>query len=255
MNGVNMNNQDGELLSQYLDGELNAAQSTQLEQRLEQEPQLLCSLQAMQQMNKTLKTTFNTPRARSVPARIINMLTRPNAQTSEDRQASGTIVPFPGQQRKARWSLAIAASIMAASGLLLVRGTGQQLTDTSTTGSDPLLAQILETTPSRGDGWNTLSDGRQVRPLLSYARSEGGWCREYLLSDQGANWRGVACKSGEGDWKTEIVNVQGAAESADEYRTAGANDSNEIARFMDTSAKGIALSAEREEELIATKWR
>ena len=250
-----MNNQDEELLSQYLDGELNAAQSTQLEQRLEQEPALLASLQRMQELDNTLKSTFNNPRARSVPARIINMLTRPDAKPSEDRQASGTVVPFPGQHKKARWSFAIAASIMAASGLLLVQGTGQQPADISSTGSDPLLAQILETTPSRGDGWNTLSDGRLVRPLLSYARIEGGWCREYLLSDQDANWRGVACRTGESDWKTEIVNAQGAAESADEYRTAGANDSNEVARFMDTSAEGIALSAEREEELIATKWR
>jgi hypothetical protein len=250
-----MTNQDEELLSQYLDGELSAAQSTQLQQRLEQEPQLLGSLQRMQELDKTLKSTFNTPRARSVPARIINMLTRPQAKPGEDRQASGTVVPFPGKQQKARWSFAIAASIMAASGLLLVQGTGQQLADNSATGSDPLLAQILETTPSRGDGWNTLSDGRQVRPLLSYARIEGGWCREYLLSDDGANWRGVACRTGESDWKTEIVNSQGAAESADEYRTAGANDSNEVARFVNTSAKGIALSAEREEELIATQWR
>ncbi|MFT5710103.1 MAG: negative regulator of sigma E activity [Halioglobus sp.] len=250
-----MNNQDEQLLSQYLDGELNADQSTQLEQRLEQEPQLLCSLQRMQALNKTLKSTFNTPLARSVPARIINMLARPDVQPSEDRQASGTVVPFPGKQRKARWSFAIAASIVAASGLLLVQGSGQQLADTSSTGSDPVLAQILQTTPSRGDGWNTLSDGRQIRPLLSYARIEGGWCREYLLSDQDASWHGVACKAGEGDWKTEILDSQGAAESEGEYRTAGANDSDEVARFMDTSAKGIALSAEKEEELIATQWR
>lgn len=250
-----MNNQDEELLSQYLDGELNAAQSIQLEQRLKREPALLSSLQQMQELNKTLKSTFNNPRARSVPARVISMLTRPDTQSSEDRQASGTVVPFPGQQRKARWSFAIAASIMAASGLLLVQGTGQQLADTSTTGSDPLLAQILETTPSRGDGWNTLSDGRQVRPLLSYARIEGGWCREYLLSDQGANWRGVACKVGQSEWKTEILNDQGTAESGDEYRTASAHDSNDVAKFMDISAKGIALSAEKEKELIALKWQ
>jgi hypothetical protein len=243
------------LLSQYLDGELNATLSLQLEQRLQQEPQLQSSLQEMQELDKTLKSTFNNPRARSVPARIINMLTRPNSQSDEDRQTSGTVVPFPGQQRKARWNFAIAASIMAASGDLLVQGTGQQLSGTSATGSDSSLAQVLETTPSRGDGWNTLSDGRQVRPLLSYARIEGGWCREFLLADQGTNWRGVACKTGQGEWKTEILNDQGGIESADEYRTAGANDSNELARFMDTSAKGIALSAEKEEELIATKWR
>jgi hypothetical protein len=250
-----MNNQDEELLSQYMDGELSAAQSTQLEQRLEQEPQLLSSLQRMQELNTALKSTFSSTRARSVPTRIINMLTRPQVQSGEDSQASATVVPFPGRQRKARWSFAIAASIMAASGLLLVQGTGQQLADSSATGSDPLLAHILETTPSRGDGWNTLSDGRQVRPLLSFARIEGGWCREYLLSDDGANWRGVACKAGQDDWKIEIVKDQGPAESSDEYRTAGANDSDEVARFMDTSAKGIALSAEKEEELIAAKWR
>jgi hypothetical protein len=250
-----MTTQDEELLSQYLDGELNAAQSLLLEQRLQQEPQLQSSLQRMQELNETLKNTFNNPRARSVPARIINMLTRPNAQSGEDRQTTGNIVPFPGQQRKARWNFAIAASIIAASGVLLLQGTGLQLADTPAMGSDPSLAQILETTPSRGDGWNTLSDGRQIRPLLSYARIEGGWCREFLLSDQGANWRGVACKMGQGEWETEILNDQAPAQSTDEYRTAGANDSNEVARFMDTSAKGIALSAQREAELIATQWR
>jgi len=248
-----MTQQDQELLSRYLDGELDATQSNQLELRLNSDPQLQSSLERMQQLNKTLKSAFNTPRARTVPARIISMLTKPALAASENHVANDNIVPFPGRQRKTRWSFALAASIMAASGLLLVQGTGQQLAGTST-GSDPLLAQELENASSRGEGWDILSDGRQVRPLLTFSHIEGRWCREFLLADEGANWRGVACRQDDGNWSTEVLGSQGPSQSSGEYRTAGAGDSDEVAQYIGYNAGGVALSAAKEEELIASKW-
>ena len=243
-----MKHQDEELLSQYLDGELSASEATRLEQRLAAEPRLQEHFQSMQAINETLKSTFNTSLARAVPVRISSMLGK------SDRH-SGNVVPFPGRQRKASWGFAIAASIMAASGLLLVQGTGPQLAG-PTPGSDALLAEALESTPSHGDGWDILSDGRELRPLLSYAHVDGGWCREYLLSQQTGHARGIACKRAEGTWITEALDTQAQqSASPDEYRTAGAADSDHIAIFMENNAAGIALSAEQEQELIAKNWQ
>jgi len=248
---MNIKRQDEELLSRYLDGELSAEEVQQLEQRLAAEPQLQNSFQSMQKMNETLKSSFNTLRARTVPARIINMLRKSDINPAKP---SGNVVPFPGRQRKASWGFAIAASIMAASGLLLVQGTGQQFADNAVT--DPQLAQELESAPSRSEGWNVLNDGREIRPLLSYARIGGGWCREYLLSSEAGHSRGIACRRNEGTWITEVLDTQAQQSgSVDEYRTAGADDSDNIAIFMDQNAADIALSAEQERELISAGWQ
>lgn len=243
-----MKQQDEELLSQYLDGELSAPEATRLEQRLAAEPQLHRRFQSMQEINETLKSTYNTPLARAVPARIIGMLGK-----SDRRPAN--VVPFPGRQRKASWGFAIAASIMAASGLLLVQGTGPQLAGPSSA-PDALLAEALESNPSRAAGWDILSDGRQLRPLLTYAHIDGGWCREYLLSHQSGHSRGIACKREQGTWVTEALDTR-AQQSAshNEYRTAGAGDSDQIAIFMAENAAGIALSAAQEQALIAKGWQ
>ncbi len=247
---------DEELLSQYLDSELNTQESQQLEQRLANDSALQLMLDEMRNMDQTLKNSYQTSRARTVPARILDMLSKPLSQSSSPSKAEGDVIPFPTRQRKARWSFAIAASVMAASGLLLVQGTGQQLADQSSgAGADTLLSQALENIQSRGNGWEILSDGRKVRPVLTYARLGGGWCREYLLSTEVETSRGIACRQSEGNWVNEVHEVQPAASESLEYRTAGAGESDKVAQFMSNSADGIALNGEREEELIATKWR
>jgi len=239
---MNTMKHDEELLSQYLDGELSAPESLQLEQRLAAEPELRSVLEKMQAINVTLQNTFNTARSRTVPGRIIQML-----NTSRSR---APVLTLGTRAHRSGWGFALAASIMAASGLLLLQGTGQADRPVA----DVLLAQVLDKAPSRGEGWEMLADGRQVRPVLSYARTGGGWCREYLLSDQTGIWHGVSCLD-QGRWVTEVLGAQSPAGSTNEYRTASATDTNQIAIFMEEHAADIALSAEREEELIATGWR
>ncbi|MFT6274286.1 MAG: hypothetical protein ACJAZ0_000375 [Halioglobus sp.] len=237
-----MTHNDNELLSRYLDSDLAPQELDMLGQRLEQEPALKEQLQGMQRLNNDLKNTYDTPISRAVPARIVELL----------RRSDPRVIAFPSGQRKAGWGLAIAASIMAASGILLLQDPAPLAGDTSQ--SDALLAQALDTNPSRAEGWDILSDGRQLRPLLTYARSGGGWCREYLLSEPQGEWRGVACKDPQNEWKTEVLAPQAAISSSAEYRTASAIDTNSIAAFMTKNAEGIALSLDREGVLINAGW-
>ena len=246
-----MNTNDQELLSAYLDSELGAVESSQLEERLAKEPTLQLRLDKMRTMDETLKSNYRSARARTVSARILHMLSKPISQA---KPSDNQVIPFPSRQRTARWSFAVAASVMAASGLLLLQGTGQQLAEQSS-GGDPVLAQALESMHSHGEGWDTLSDGRKIRPVLTYARLGGGWCREYILSGGGQDFHGIACRQSEGNWVTEVSEAQAAPSSSTEYRTAGAADSDKVAQFISASAEGIALNREREVELIATRWR
>jgi hypothetical protein len=240
-----MTEQDYELLSQYLDGELAAPEAQKLRKRLIAEPVLRASLDRLQKVNNRVKGAFDVPGADTVPPRVVTMLK--NARTHGGRLS---------RQHRAGWGLAVAASLVAASGLLFIPDWRQQTGDSLAVSAneDALLAHELEYSASRADGWDTLSDGRLVRPLLSFANKQGGWCREYLMSVEGTTWRGVACRT-EGLWATEVLSAEELGGSINEYRPAGVANSDQITLFIDTHSADIALSQEQEADLIARNWQ
>ena len=236
-----MTEQDHELLSQYLDGELGAPQVLALESRLATEPTLQAHLRQLRQVNETIQSAFNVPGADRVPSRVAQLLRRP----------ASNVVAFP-QRRRAAWGFAVAASLMAASGILFFEQSSPDTDNHSLAGN--LLAQELENTPSRSDGWDLLADGRQIRPILSFHSKRDGWCREYLVSEQGEYWRGVACKAEE-QWVTVVYSQEDATGASTDYRPAGASASNEVQNFVQTQADNIALSAKQEAQLIDRGWQ
>jgi hypothetical protein len=238
-----MKEQDYELLSQYLDGELETGAARELEQRLGSEPQLQAILSDLQRVNRAVKNAFKG--TDTISPQVAAMLGNPGSR----------VVPFPRRRGAAAWQYAVAASLVAAAGLLLAPDWRQNNADYhgSAAGNAPL-AQALEQAPSRGTGWETLSDGRRVRLVLSFLRKEGGWCREYLLSDQTTHWHGVACRTEE-TWVTLAISQVSTLDSPGEYRPAGAADSDVIVSFMDNHAADIPLSAAQESALIARDWQ
>jgi hypothetical protein len=240
-----MTEQDYELLSQYLDGELAAPEAQKLRKRLIAEPVLRANLDRLQTVNNSVTDAFDVPGADTVPPRVVTMLK--NARTRSGRLS---------RQQRAGWGLAVAASLVAASGLLFMPDGRQQTGDSLAVSADEdaLLAYELEYSPSRADGWDTLSDGRQVRPLLSFANKQGGWCREYLVSVEDTTWRGVACRT-TGRWTTEVLSAEELGGSGNEYRPAGAANSDQITLFIDTHSADIALSRDEEADLIVRNWQ
>ena len=229
-----MKDQDYELLSQYIDAELPAAAAQQLRQRLMAEPELRATYDSMRRANTIVCDTFNASGADAVPARVSSLL--------EGERSSKT-------QRHAAWGLAIAASLVAATGLLLAPDWRHSDVNTG----DQLLADALESTPSQGEGWNLLGDGRQLRAVLSFAHVDGSWCREYLVLEEDASQRGIACRS-QGQWVTAVSASQPLPGSHGEYRPAGAADADIINAFITSNATGIALSRKEESALIGSRW-
>lgn len=234
-----MTDQDYEILSQFLDGELPSAETQALRKRLLAEPQLRQEFDRLRKLDENIKRAYATPGIEDVPAHVTAM-----------------VETTPRRQRSSVWGFAVAASLVAATGLILSNGWQQTAEQYPGTGSDPQLAQLLETTPSHAESWNTLPDGRQARPLLSFQDKSGSWCREYLLSQAGATWRGVACRT-TGDWHTHVLAL--ASEEAlvvgGGYRTASAVDSDQVASFIHKNAADIALSLSQEAELISRRWQ
>lgn len=229
-----MNDQEYELLSQYIDGELESGQAQVLRQRLMAEPDLRNAYDKMRTADNNIRQAFEGSWTEQVPERITALL------TSKHRN---------GEARRSVWGMAIAASVLATAGLLLNPEWRADDRD------DTALAAVLEGTPSGGSEWQALADGRQVRPVLSFAHLDGSWCREFLLSDDGATYRGVACRTG-GQWVTGILESQPLLPgSTNEYRPAGADDADAVATFIAEHGAAIALSRGEEAELIARQWQ
>lgn len=244
-----MNDRDFALLSAYIDGELDAAVATVLEQRLAQEPDLRARLAALQALQAQLQeVTRAAADGKPVPARIRELL---QPQPSGIRSVPHRLARLPGTA--ARQGLAVAASLAVIAGLLLAPQWQRQLPQQS---GDALLTAALEAHPSRAEGWDSLADGRQLRAVLSFPGRDGSWCREYILTAESRTVRGVACRDN-GVWETRVAVTQtllpGAEEAA--YRPASTDDSNRIANFIEQHAAGDAAGAAEEAGLIGNNWQ
>jgi len=228
---------DDELLSRWLDGELDAGLSASLEHRLTLEPELADKLRAFEHNDSALRAMYRRSAQAPSPALSARIL--------------ASDLPRVDTNPKTGWrNMAIAASMTLAVALgLVLQGQGPA----DALAMDPLLADALETIPSRAEGWDTLEDGRELRAVLTFPAADGAWCREFMTATEEGHWRGVACRH-EGSWVTQVIGREVFLEQSQGYQAASAQDSNAIARFIDATATDVALSLAQEQSLLSTSW-
>lgn len=229
-----MKDQDLELLSQYLDGELDIFSSRKLEQRLNVEPELAETLSQLQLQHSTIQSAYSDKA--QVPGRVKAML-----------EPDGNVVALPQRSRRPAWQYAVAASLVAAAGLVMTPSWQESPI------SEKNLASVLESSPSMASGWESLDDGLLVRPVLSFQDTEGHWCREFLVSGKEQSSRGVACRE-QGAWNTHVLADADIPGDAGSYRPAGAGDAQAVTDYVADNAAGISLSAAEEAALIESHW-
>jgi hypothetical protein len=238
---------DIELLSRYIDGELEADASRELERRLKAESALQSALVRMEELNQRLRDAL-TERA-TIPESITERLRQAATQGG-----TGQVLPFPGERARARdsrrvpWQAALAASLVAAVALGLLVGTPDPQRQ-GLPGNDARVAKALDSQPS-GSGWAALGDGRELQPVLTFPHRDGHWCREFLLRGGENDWRAVACRV-DGVWVTQAAGLESFLDADNAYRPAGASDAAPVAVFIDQNAADIALGRDDEAALLA----
>ncbi|NQX87635.1 MAG: hypothetical protein HRT77_03125 [Halioglobus sp.] len=235
-----LSDKDYEQLSQYLDGELDDAQVRELSARLLSEQDLRAVYERMKGLQNRLQEAVSG--ADTVPLQLRQSVERAATRQHRGRQRTG-------------WGVAVAASVLLAAGVLMTVDRVEQPDDgMRLVVRDRLLTPALERQPSRGNGWETLTDGSQLRVVLSFPSVDGSWCREYLLAQENVEWRGVACREEAGRWVT-AVRVAGEHRAVDGYRPAGVATPDEVATYINRQAADIPLSREQEAALIARDWQ
>ena len=162
-----MNQQDRELVCQYLDEEMGVAERNHFEQRLAAEAELRDTLQSYRAVDSHLRRAM--AREGHVPVTVAALLAG-----SDDRVA---VLPA---RRRQTWGLAVAASLLA--GVVIINGP-QWLADSRDNLLVPNIqesvafSQILEESPSRAKGWLPVADDVAMRPGTEFCQQ---W--RYLVS-------------------------------------------------------------------------
>jgi anti-sigma factor RsiW len=149
---------DDHLLSMYIDNELDAEQTIAFVSRLKSEPALRTRLTQLEENDGLIKQVY-AQSAASIPNHVAALISADNV----------TLLRPVRQWR--RWTTAAVAASCAAV-VAMVLNTNQTAVFNPMT-IDAQMAHVLESSPSRATGWETLDDERMFRSVLTFPAADG----------------------------------------------------------------------------------
>lgn len=116
------------------------------------------------------------------------------------------------------------------------------------------VSEILSNAPSGSPQELVDQSEIVVTPVLSFASTNGDFCREYTLSDHSAFHRAVACRQNSG-WRVVLSTEAGLELGADQYQTASVITPGIFERRINEIIDGDPLSYQQELLLIEQGWK
>lgn len=215
----------------YVDGELDAAAATLVEDAMRRDPALAARVAAQQRLRQRLRSAYTPVLQEPMPPRLMAATTRSVA---------------PGGRRIPTW-LAAAASL--ALGVLVAswwqgapRGPLRMTNDgmVASAGLEVVLDRQL-TTDAPVDG---MSAG------LSFRSSNGGYCRTFVLAADGL--AGLACREGD-HW--QVVTLASSVPATGALRQASSALPPPVLASVDERIAGEPLDAAGERHARESGWR
>ena len=252
------NHTDDEVLSAFIDGELNAVDADRLTERLAREPALLKRLEALRSSDEATRAMYAAVDQQPIPQAIMDLLQTDAPLTSG---VPDNVVAFPpqGWRRFSQAPVAIAASVALVAGFLMSR-----VIDNAPDETAAVSALYAQTIPPNSDVFRLLEnsvsadevafpDGSDGRIILSFADSNGDWCRQLAINSTVASVNALACRRN-GQWHTEAVSYGSASSS--NYQQASGSQSAAIAALVDQLiGDNDVLEKEQEQDAIARQWQ
>lgn len=246
---------DDELLSAFMDGELDAARHAALERRLEQEPELAHRLDALRAVDTRLRDAFGPSEAEPLPERLRELIAAADENGNQRTPGQGAkVINLPRIAARLRsWApLAAAASVALVVGLLAGRGPipGGEGDPGMLAGQSPLtpgsvLYEVVASMPSGQS--QTLPDRSVVTPEYTFRTAGGNVCRRLAVSGTEGVTTVVTCRSA-GDWRVQLARFT-PGEAATYSPAFGRPDPFEHA--VEALIAGAPLNAEAERAALA----
>jgi surface antigen len=237
-----------EILMAYVDGQLDSAQSREVEAALADDPAAREMVARFRRSSEILGAGLEGVLHEPVPQRLLDAA----------RGEPARVVAFRPRTRDQAWhgwpGLAAAATVLLVVGITagaLLFGSGDQAVMTAA--SDPM-QRALESQQS-GSPW-VAQDGAQVTPVLTFRAADGRPCREFESTTGDTASFGVACRDAQGRWVAQIEVQRGllpAAIQAQHYLPA-AGGTDPVSDVLDLLGAGPALTVEEEARLLESGW-
>jgi hypothetical protein len=221
-----------DLISAYLDGELDAERRAMVESHLRTDRGAAARFKRMQGADALLKAAF------------------PPKQAPQDDPLAAMILSGSGQQTqtRSRWATRVAA-LAAAVVLGIVFGRlvpgGQDASSLYA-----LSAQEVRFLDTQLSGQSTQTAAGLLQMTLSVRGEDGVFCREYRVSNEAQSTDVLACRNGANGWQMAAAAV---AQDADGYTPAGS--ASVLDGAIATLGPTEALDADQERALIERGWR
>lgn len=223
-----MKQDDYDLLSQYIDGELASEQQYEVKRRLLSDPEFNALYQKLRTLSDNVKSVIPDFKEEPVSDELAKLLATRQTQP----------VTEPGGWKR---SLPIAASLafVCVLGYLLV---SQPFIDNGMALSEKMLSQVA-------DDENWLSDnGTEVVVVQSYLGREQTLCREYYARKSEDVEHGLSCYDS-GEWQKQVFAIKGSDSEA--YYVTASSEFNGVEQFIE-SRKLEPLTENQANEVLAT---
>ena len=229
-----------ETLSAFLDAELPTEEMEFIRQQLIVDESLANRLTELAMVDEQIANHYARIDARPMPSAITESLTYKPA----------TIIPFPLWKRFQR-GLQQHAAIAACTALVLGFGLAQLLPGKNySTASDwSAIALALDNTASGTE--NSLSNGKRIKPRLTFINQEGNYCRQFAVMDTNAHAENIACRIN-GDWQLTMTVYSSEVQQSGAYQTATGGSLLDSA--LNTMMSGEAFDAQAESQVIKRRW-
>lgn len=257
-----------ETLMAYVDHELDAAASREIETAMQGDAELAARVARQRALRGLVHGAFDAVLDEPVPERLRAALrgetaTSPAAMPAAAPPApadTGDVVPMAAAPRRrgavARWGQwgALAASLLV--GVWLGRNYLAAPADASWARAEDgqLVARAELAQALTSQLASAQADDARVRVGVSFVSRTGDYCRSFTMADGLA---GLACKPGAGgDWRLPLlVQHTGASGPQGAYRQAASNTPLAVLRAIDEQIDGTPLDAAAERDAVQHGWQ
>ncbi len=230
-----MKKSDIEMLSAYLDNELEDAERQNFEERLAKDKDLADAFAKYSSNDQSYKHAFTAIDETPIPNSILSLLAESEKEISADSQKN--IVELKNWHAS-KW-MPIAAS-------LLIFAVSLPLFFKMSELDSPTLATVLN---SQSSGQTIELDGSiTLNLVMSFNDQQGHFCREYIFTQPNNSEQRVACKI-DGMWQTQVIGKLEMV-NGNHYQAAGSAGSEQIESWLDANMSGIPFGLETEQEIL-----
>lgn len=228
-----------ELLSAYLDGELDKQEMAEVEVLLAADPALSAELERLAVQDTLLAQAMHN----AIPDEVDDDTARRFGLAAPKPVAANDDRPW------GRWFGTGGAVAAAAAALFLVMRPGP---------SEPWTGERFDgaMTGTASMQQASLGDDGTLTPLLSFQAADGRYCREFRLaaSEPAQSRDGIACRD-DGHWQAvALVATQPALADPSRIEVAGGEGRAELDQAYDKLGSAAPLSAADERSLIDSGW-